>query len=84
VFIVEQARQPQAYHEDRRLTSAEGSENIFLFGSGGKKDPDRDPSVWEANPTGALVVTAGGVLRGSGDTENVLFAVARLLSTAGA
>lgn len=83
LFIVEHARQPKAYYDDRRLPSAQGSGNTFAFLAGGRKDPDQGPSVWVANPTGALVVAPGGVLLGSSDRDNVVLAVARSLTTAG-
>lgn len=80
VFIVERARHPRAYYEDRRLPSAQGSTESFLFSTYGRKDPDRARSVWTTTPDGPYVVGAGGGLIGDKGTDGLLFAVARLLS----
>ena len=79
VFIAERPRHPRAYYEDRRLPSAQGSTDSFLFSAYGKKDPDRARSVWTTTPGGPYVVRAGGALSGINETDGLLFAVARLL-----
>ena len=79
VFIVERPRHPRAYYEDRRLPSAQGSTESFLFSAYGKKDPDRARSVWTTTPDGPYVVRAGVGLSGDKETDGLLLAVARLL-----
>ncbi|MCA1708508.1 MAG: hypothetical protein LC808_36610, partial [Actinobacteria bacterium] len=79
LFIIEHARHPRAYYEDRRLPSAGGSTERFSFSVYGKKDPERERSVWSTAPSGTYVVRAGGVLGGTG-TEDHLFGVTRLVA----
>lgn len=78
VFIVERPRHPYAYYEDRRLPSAQGSTESFLFSTHGRKDPDGARSVWTTTPGGPYVVGPGGALSGINKTDGLL-AVARLL-----
>lgn len=78
LFMVKHAGYPRAYYEDRRLPSAQGSTERFLFSAYGKKDPNLEHSVWVTTPSGTYVVRAGGFLDTEG-TERLLLAVARLL-----
>jgi len=79
LLIVEHARHPRAFYEDRQLPSAQASPETFSFSVHGKKDPDRATSVWATTASGSYVVSPGGVLVGEQGTEDLLFAVARLL-----
>lgn len=79
LFLIEHARHPRAYYEDRRLPSAQGSTERFSFSVYGKKDPDRERSVWATAPSGTYVVRAGAALGGTEGTVDLLFAVTRLV-----
>jgi hypothetical protein len=79
LFVVEEARRPRAYYDDRRLSTTEAQGQI-LFSVYGKKNPGLARSVWVATTTRALVVGTGGARLTEGQTaEDVLVAFAGLL-----
>ncbi len=76
LFNIEHAPLPRAYYEERRLPSAQGSTERFSFSVYGKKDPERERSVWSIAPSGTYVVGDAG----SRGTEDHLFGVSRLVA----